>query len=36
MLKSLNDINDIEKNNKLVSVIFSGLKDLKKEIKKMS
>ena len=36
MLKSLNDINDTEKNNKLVSVIFSGLKDLKKEIKKMS
>ena len=30
MLKSLKDINDIEKNNKLVDVIISGLKDLKK------
>ena len=36
MLKSLNDINDIEKNNELVSVIVSGLKDLKKEIKEMT
>ena len=34
MLKSLNDINNIEKNNKLVSVIVSGLKDLKKKLKK--
>ena len=36
MLKSLSNINDIEKNNKLVDVIISGLKDLKKEIKEMS
>ena len=36
MLKSLKDINDIEKNNELVSVIVSGLKDLKKEIKEMT
>ena len=36
MLKSLNDINDIEKKNELVSVIVSGLKDLKKEIKEMT
>ena len=36
MLKSLNDINDIEKKNELVSVIVSGLKDLKKEIKEMA
>ena len=35
MLKSLSNINDIEKNNKLVDVIISGLKDLKKEIKEM-
>ena len=34
MLKSLNDINNIEKNNKLVSVIVSRLKDLKKKLKK--
>ena len=34
MLKSLNDINNIEENNKLVSVIVSGLKDLKKKLKK--
>ena len=34
MLKSLNDINNIEKNNKLVSVTVSGLKDLKKKLKK--
>ena len=32
----LNNINDIEKNSKLVHVIISGLKCLKKEIKKMS
>ena len=32
----LNNINDIEKNSKLVNVIISRLKDLKKEIKKMS
>ena len=36
MLKDLYQINDSEKNNKLVSVINSGLKDLKKEIKEMS
>ena len=36
MLKDLCQINDKEKNNKLLSVINSGLKDLKKEIKEMS
>ena len=36
MLKNLDQINDKEKNNKLVNVINSGLKDLKEEIKKMS
>ena len=36
MLKSLNDVNDTEKKNELVSVIVSGLKDLKKEIKEMT
>ena len=36
IFNSVNKINDIEKNNKLVNVIISGLKDLKKEIKKMS
>ena len=36
IFNSLNNINDIEKNNKLVDVIISGLKDLKKEIKEMS
>ena len=36
IFNSLNNINDIEKNNKLVDVIISGLKDLKKEIKQMS
>ena len=36
MLKDLSQINDKEKNNKLLSVINSGLKDLKKEIKEMS
>ena len=30
MPKSLKDINDIKKNNKLVDVIIRGLKDLKK------
>ena len=32
----LNKINDTEKNNKLVDLINSGLKDLKEGIKKMS
>ena len=32
----LNKTNDTEKNNKLVNLINSGLKDLKEEIKKMS
>ena len=36
MLVLLNKTNDTEKNNKLVSLIDSGLKDLKEEIKKMS
>ena len=36
MFKNLYQTNDIEKNRKLVSVIFSGLKDLKEEIKEMS
>ena len=31
-----NKTNDTEKNNKLVNLINSGLKDLKEEIKKMS
>ena len=35
MITRLNKINDTEKNNKLVSLINSGLKDLKEEIKKM-
>ena len=35
MLNHLYETNDINNNNKLLSVIFSGLKDLKKEIKKM-
>ena len=35
MLTYINKTNDIEKNNKLVNMINSGLKDLKKEIKKM-
>ena len=35
MLTYLNKTNDIEKNNKLVNMINSGLKDLKEEIKKM-
>ena len=35
IFNSLNNINDIEKNNTLVNVIISGLKDLKKEIKEM-
>ena len=36
MLRYLNKTNDIEKNNKLVNTINSGLKDLKEEIEKMS
>ena len=36
MLMLLNKTNDTEKNNKLINLINSGLKDLKKEIKKMS
>ena len=32
MLALLNKANDTEKNNKLVSLINSGLKDLKEEI----
>ena len=35
MLMYLNKINDKEKNNELVSLIISGLKELKQEIKKM-
>ena len=35
MLKFLNNINDIEKNSKLVNTIISWLKDLKEEIKEM-
>ena len=36
MLALLNKTNDTEKNNKFVSFINSGLKDLQKEIKNMS
>ena len=36
MLMLLKKANDTEKNNKLVNLINSGLKDLKEEIKKMS
>ena len=36
MLVYLNETNDTEKNNKLVSLINGGLKDLKEGIKKMS
>ena len=36
ILAYLNKTNDTEKNNKLVNLINSGLKDLKEEIKKMS
>ena len=36
ILALLNKTNDTERNNKLVSLINSGLKGLKKEIKKMS
>ena len=36
MLTLLSKTNDTEKNNKLVNLINSGLKDLKEEIKKMS
>ena len=35
MLKDLYQINDKENKNKLMNVIHSGLKDLKKEIKEM-
>ena len=35
MLTYLNKTNDIEKNNKLVNMINSELKDLKEENKKM-
>ena len=35
MLTYLSKTNDVEKNNKLVNMINSGLKDLKEEIKKM-
>ena len=35
MLVHLNETNDTEKNNKLVSLTKTGLKDLKEEIKKM-
>ena len=35
MLVHLNKTNDTEKNNKLVSLIKTGLKDLKEEIKNM-
>ena len=36
MFKDLYQINDKEKNNELVNVINSGLKDLTEEIKKIS
>ena len=36
MLKNLYKTNDKKKNNELVSVINSGLKDIKEEIKDMS
>ena len=36
MLKSLYDLNDREKNKKLVNLIESGLKDLENEIKRMT
>ena len=36
MLLLLNKTNDTEKNNNLLNLINSGLKDLKEEIKKMS
>ena len=36
MFMYLNKTKDKTKNNKLVNVIISGLKDLKEEIKKMS
>ena len=35
MLTYLNKTNDKKKNNEIVSLIDSGLKDLKEEIKKM-
>ena len=36
IFKALNNINDVEKNNELVSMISSELKDLKEDIIKMS
>ena len=36
MLNDLYQTNDIEKNNEIVNMINSGLKDLKKELKEMS
>ena len=36
LLKNLNKTNDKEKNNELVKVMISGLKDLKEEIKNVS
>ena len=36
MLTLLNKTNDTEKNNKLVSLVNSELKDLKEQIKNMS
>ena len=36
MYKVLRETNDKEKNNKLVDIFHSGLKDLEQEIKKMS
>ena len=36
MFKALYQINDKEKNNRLVSVTNSGIKDLKEEINKLS
>ena len=36
MFMLLNKTNDTEKNNKLINLINSGLKDLKEEIKKIS
>ena len=35
IFNSLNNKNDVEKNNRLVNMINSGLKDLRKEIKEM-
>ena len=36
MLNDLYQTNDLEKNNEIVNMINSGLKDLKKELKEMS